>query len=216
MRRVPLLSRLDDEGIRVLLDACTTAHSAAGAQLFSPNQPADSFYVILAGRAKIYKLSPRGDEQILHLYGPGNTFGEAAMWAGIRYPAHAEVLENSTLLVVKRSVLKQLITDNPEIAMAMMAGMSGKLREFNRLIEQLSLKDVPARLANALLEMPAKPGGDTVVLRQTKRELAGQIGTVAETLSRALKKLSAGGLIEVNGPEITILDAEGLAELADG
>jgi CRP-like cAMP-binding protein len=216
MRQVPLLSHLDDNEVRALLDACLTEHLPAGSQVFSPNQAADSFYVILAGRAKVYKISPKGDEQILHLYGPGNTFGEAAMWARIRYPAHAEVLETSTLLVVKRSVLKQLITANPEIAMAMMAGMSAKLREFNQLIEQLSLKEVPARLANALLEMPAKPGTDIVVLKQTKRELAGQIGTIPETLSRAFKKLSDAGLLEVNGPEITILDPEGLGDLADG
>jgi CRP-like cAMP-binding protein len=216
MRQVPLLSHLDDDEVRALLDACLTEHLPAGSQVFSPNQAADSFYVILAGRAKVYKISPKGDEQILHLYGPGNTFGEAAMWARIRYPAHAEVLETSTLLVVKRSVLKQLITANPEIAMAMMAGMSAKLREFNQLIEQLSLKEVPARLANALLEMPAKPGTDIVVLKQTNRELAGQIGTIPETLSRAFKKLSDAGLLEVNGPEITILDPEGLGDLADG
>ncbi|MDP7286520.1 MAG: Crp/Fnr family transcriptional regulator [Phycisphaerae bacterium] len=215
MRQAPLLSRLDDNEVRALLDVCLIDHLTAGAQVFSPNQLADSFYIILSGRAKVYKLSPKGDEQILHLYGPGNTFGQAAMWAGVNYPAHAEVLEEATLLVVKRAVLKQLIVTNPDIAMAMLAGMSDKLREFNRLIEQLSLKDVPARLAGALLEMPAKPGTDTVVLKQTKRELAGQIGTIPETLSRALKKLSAAGLIEVNGPEIVILDADGLASLAD-
>jgi CRP/FNR family transcriptional regulator, dissimilatory nitrate respiration regulator len=215
MRQTPLLSHLDDEEIRALLDACLTEHLPGGSQVFSPNQPADSFYVILAGRAKVYKLSPKGDEQILHLYGPGKTFGQAAMWAGICYPAHAEVLEDTTLLVVKRSVLKQLIADAPEMAMAMLAGMSGKLREFNNLIEQLSLKEVPARLANVLLELPAQPGTDIVMLKQTKRELAGQIGTAPETLSRAFKKLSDAGLVDVRGPKITILDPDGLSELAD-
>ena len=102
-----------------------------------------------------------------------------------------------------------------DLAMDMMAGMSAKLREFNQLIEQLALKEVPARLANILLDLPARPGTDTVVLKQTKRELAAQIGTVAETLSRALKKLRDMGLIEVDGSQITILDAEGLAELAE-
>jgi len=216
MRAVPLLSHLGDDEVRALLDVCLTEHLPAGSQVFSPLEQADSFHVILQGRAKVYKLSPRGDEQILHLYGPGNTFGEAAMWAGIHYPAHAEVLTDTTLLVVKRSVLKQLITRNPEMAMAMLAGMSAKLREFNQLIEQLSLREVPARLANILLELPARGGTDTVVLKQSKRQLAAQIGTIAETLSRALKKLSDSGLIEVNGPEITILDPDGLAELADG
>ena len=137
------------------------------------------------------------------------------MWAGIRYPAHAEALVDSTLLVVTRSLLKDLIARSAEMAMDMLAGMSAKLWEFNQLIEQLSLKEVPARLASMLLEMPAKAGTNTIVLKQTKRELAAQIGTIAETLSRALKKLKAAGLIEVDGPEITILDPDGLADLAE-
>ncbi len=137
------------------------------------------------------------------------------MWAGGYFPAHAETLAETTLLVVSRSVLKDLLAHNTEMAMGMLAGMSGKLREFNQLIEQLSLKDVPARLANALLAMPAAAGTNTVVLKQTKRELAGQIGTVPETLSRALKKLKSSGLIDVDGAEITLVDPDGLARIAD-
>ena len=120
------------------------------------------------------------------------------------------------MLVVGRKALRDLIGRNAELALAMLAGMSSKLREFNQLIEQLSLKEVPARLANILLELPAKPGTNTVVLKQTKRQLAAQIGTIAETLSRAFGKLKAMGLIDVKGPEITILDPEGLADLAEG
>lgn len=215
VRQVPLLSALGEAELRELLRLCPTRDLPAGSQVFSPSEQAERFYVILAGRVKLYKLSPKGDEQILHLYGPGRTFGEAAMWADIRYPAHAEVLTDATLLVVRRAVLKDMIARNADLGMAMLAGMSAKLWEFNTLIEQLSLKEVPARLASVLLEMPAKAGTNTVVLTQTKRELAAQIGTIAETLSRALKKLAASGLIEVNGPEITILDPDGLAELAD-
>lgn len=215
VRQVPLLSALGEAELRELLRLCPTRDLPAGSQVFSSSEQAERFYVILAGRVKLYKLSPKGDEQILHLYGPGRTFGEAAMWADIRYPAHAEVLTDATLLVVRRAVLKDMIARNADLGMAMLAGMSAKLWEFNTLIEQLSLKEVPARLASVLLEMPAKAGTNTVVLTQTKRELAAQIGTIAETLSRALKKLAASGLIEVNGPEITILDPDGLAELAD-
>jgi CRP-like cAMP-binding protein len=216
LRQVPLFSALGQAELKELIRTCPTRNLPAGSQVFSPLERAERFYVILAGRAKVYKLSPKGDEQILHLYGPGKTFGEAAMWAGIRYPAHAEVLADSTLLVVSRTVLKDLIARNPDLGMAMLAGMSSKLWEFNTLIEQLSLKEVPARLAGILLEMPAKAGTNTVVLTQTKRELAAQIGTIAETLSRAFRKLAASGLIEVNGPEITILDPDGLADLAEG
>ena len=96
-----------------------------------------------------------------------------------------------------------------------MAGLSAKLHEFNRLIEELSLKEVPARLAGALLRMAAESGGSTIRLKQTKRELAAQIGTVAETLSRALAKLKDAGLIDVRGRQIAILDTDGLASLAE-
>ena len=216
MRRVPLFSALDDAALIQLLSACRRRNLPAGSQVLSPTQRADQFYVILVGRVKVYKLSPRGDEQILHLYGPGRTFGEAAMWAGGTYPAHAETLAPTTLLAVSRTALRDMIARGADMAMGMLSGMSAKLHEFNRLIEQLSLREVPARLANVLLDLPARAGTHTVVLKQTKRELAGQIGTIPETLSRALKKLKTSGLIDVNGTEITLLDPEGLAELADG
>jgi len=214
LRRVPLFSALDEPELAQLQRACPHRAIPAGRRVCSPSERADSFYVILAGRVKLYQLSAKGDQQILHLYGPGKTFGEAAMWAGIRYPAFAEALDDSALLVVSRSVLKNLIARNPNLALAMLGGMSAKLREFNRLIERLSLKEIPARLADVLLGLPARAGTNTVVLRQTKRELAAQIGTIPETLSRALAKLKALGLIEVNGPEIAILDPDRLTDLA--
>ena len=216
MRLAPLFSALDDAVLAELLAACLTRRFAPRAQVLSPLRQADSFFVILTGKVKLFKLSARGDEQILHIYGPGQTFGEAAMWAGGYYPAFAETLAQTTLLIVTRKVLKDMLARNADLAMGMLAGMSAKLREFNQLIEQLSLREVPARLASVLLELPARPGTNTVVLKQTKRELAAQIGTIAETLSRALKKLKTSGLIDVKGAEITILDPDALAELADG
>ena len=216
MRQAPLFSALDDAQLRQLLRACLTRSLPAGSHIFGPREPADRFYLILAGKVKVYKQSAKGDEQILHLYGPGRTFGEAAMLADIRYPANAQTLDDSTLLVVSRSALKKLIGSNADLAFALLAGLSAKLREFNLLIEQLSLKEVPARLAGVLLEMSRDAGSDTFRLKQTKRELAAQIGTVAETLSRALKKFKATGVVEVAGSTITILDVDALAYLADG
>jgi len=215
MRQTPLLSALGESQLQDLLRACPAKDMPAGSQIFFPHQQADRFYIILAGKVKVYKISPKGSQQILHLYGPGETFGEAAMWAGICYPAHSEAITDVMLLAVSSKVLKDLIDRNADLALDMMAGMSAKLREFNQLIEQLSLREVPARLANILLELPARPGTNTIVLKQTKRELAAQIGTIAETLSRAFKKLTTSGLIEVKGSEITILDPDGLAELAE-
>ncbi len=215
LKRTAMFSALDDSALEEFLAGCRVLRRASGSQIFRPTERAERFFVVLAGRVKIFKLSPRGEEQILHLYGPGETFGEAAMWANINYPAFADTLADATLLAVSRKTLRDAVARSPDLAMAMLAGLSRKLREFNRLIEQLSLKEVPARLAGVLLAEARKSGSNRITLSQSKRELAGQIGTVPETLSRALGKLKAGGLIEVKGPRITILDRDGLEDIAE-
>lgn len=215
IRKAPVFSQLDDRTLRAFVEQCQTIRVKAGAQVLRPSQPADRFFAVLSGQVKIYKLSPRGDEQILHLYGPGETFGEAAMWAKIDFPAHAQAVEDARLLVVPRDTLRRALADNAELAMGMLAGLSAKLREFNLLIERLSLMEVPARLAGTLLQLAQKAGAPSFRLEQSKRELAGQIGTVPETLSRALAKMKKQGVIQVQGSQIRVLDMDALREMAE-
>jgi len=214
LRAIPLLSALEGEDLASLLDRCVRQRVRAGEEIFSPEDPARAFFVILSGQIKVFHLSSRGDEQILHLYGPGQTFGEAAMWARGRFPAFAAALKDTVLLRIDRDTLLETIRDRPEMALAMLAGLSLKLREFSRLIEQLALKEVPSRLAQVLLQLSDEAGSASFTLGHSKRELAAQIGTIAETLSRALRRLSRQGLIRVEAARITILDREGLEDLA--
>lgn len=214
IKAVALFSAMTERQLRQLTDTCRTARIKKGQMVFGPTQRAEQFYVVLSGRVKIYKLSTRGDEQILHLYGAGETFGEAAMWSGVNYPACAQALAETQLLVISRPNLLRLIEASPELAMSMMAGMSAKLRQFNQLIEDLTLKEVPARIAGVLLREARRAGRPMIKLKQTKRQLAAQIGTIAETLSRALAKMKAQRLIDVRGSEIEILDQSALEDLA--
>jgi CRP/FNR family transcriptional regulator len=211
-----IFSALDDQAVEQVLSRCHTIRRQAGTMLFASGEPAERFFLILAGKVKLYQLSPRGDQQILHLYGPGMTFAEAAVLSGTAYPAFAEVVEEAELLAVGRTEIRRAVEANPDLALGMLAGMSAKLREFNRLIEDLSLKSVPGRLAGLLLRLADQAGADRFDLPQTKRELAGQIGTVPETLSRTLAKLKSAGLIAVRGRNMEIRDRQGLSDLAQG
>jgi len=215
-RRMPIFSALDDQAVEQVLRQCHTIRRQAGTILFGPGEPAERFFLILAGQVKLYQLSPRGDQQILHLYGPGMTFAEAAVLSGTAYPAYAEVVQEAELLAVGRKEIRRAVKANPDLAMGMLAGLSAKLREFNRLIEDLSLKDVPARLAGMLLRLAERAGSDRFDLPQTKRELAGQIGTIPETLSRALAKLKSAGLISLRGRNVEIRKRQALSDLAQG
>jgi len=216
LRATPLFAALDETSLASLAGRCRVLLFAAGRVVFLAGQEADRFYVVLRGRVKVFQVSAKGDEQILHLYGPGKSFAEAAMWSGGTFPAAAQAVEDTRLLEVSRKALREAIEANVDLAMGMLAGLSGKLREFTVLIEDLSLRDVPARAARALLAEADRAGADEFQLRQTKRELAGQIGTAAETLSRALAKLKAAGVISVKGSRITLHDPAALRALAEG
>jgi CRP/FNR family transcriptional regulator len=188
-----------------------------GQNIFSEGDEGTGFYVVITGRVKIFKLSSEGREQILHIFGPNEVFGEVPVFAGRQFPANAEAMEKSRIFYFPRVPLISLIEKNPFIALNMLAVLSMRLRRFTSLIDDLSLKEVPGRLAAHLLFLcEQREGSVDLELSITKGQLASLLGTIPETLSRILTKMAGQGLIESDGPKIKILDREGLEDLATG
>lgn len=186
-----------------------------GESIFMEGDEADGFYIVADGQVKIYKTSLEGKEQILHIYGPGNPFGEVPVFSGTRFPANAVALVGSRILFLPRKAFVALIARNPSLSMNMLAELSMRLRQFTVQIENLSLKEVPARLASYLTYLAREQeGADRVILDIAKGQLASLLGTIPETLSRIFAKMSAQGLIRVDGKEIHLLDPAGLDDLA--
>ena len=189
---------------------------AKGQVIFSDGEEAHGFYVATAGRVKVYKLSPEGKEQILHIFGPGDPFGEVPVFAGQSFPAHAVALETSRLVFLPRDDFVALVAANPALALNLLATLSQRLRQFTKMIDALSLKEVPGRLAAHLLYLSEKQSaGDHLQLELSKTQLASLLGTIPETLSRMLSKVQREGLIAIEGASISIIDREGLVELAE-
>ncbi|NLD36492.1 MAG: Crp/Fnr family transcriptional regulator [Desulfatiglans sp.] len=187
-----------------------------GENIFTENEQATGLYAVGSGRVKIYKLSPDGREQILHIFGPGEVFGEVPVFSGKRFPASADAMDESRVLFFQREALISLIQKNPLIAMNMLAVLSMRLRRFTSMIDDLSLKEVPGRLAKHLLYMKQEHGKTELDLGITKGQLASLLGTIPETLSRILTKMVDQGLIEIDGRRIRIIETEGIEELAEG
>jgi len=180
--------------------------------LFFEGDEGNGFYMVTGGKVKIFKISPSGKEYILNISGPGGMIAEAPVFNGQPFPANAQALVHSTLLFFPRDLFVQLVHKSPSIAINMLASLSMRLRSFAGQIENLSLKEVPARLAGYLLySMEEQGGGHVVQLGISKGQLASLLGTIPETLSRILTKMSREGLIKVEGKTITILDREALA-----
>ncbi|WP_028576752.1 Crp/Fnr family transcriptional regulator [Desulfomicrobium escambiense] len=188
-----------------------------GDMLFQEGREGVGFYVVASGQVKVFKMSFDGREQILHILGPGDPVGEVPVFAGMTYPANAQAMGKAGLYFFPRKKLIELYRESPSLAMNMLAVLSRRLREFTVLIENLSLKEIPQRLATYLVHQQSlKPVSVRVKLNVTKGVLSNILGTSQETLSRVLGKLSQEGFIEVQGKEISILDMERLKSLAEG
>jgi CRP/FNR family transcriptional regulator len=194
---------------------------AKGQLIFTEGREATGFYVVVSGKVKLYKISPEGKEQILHLVSPGETFAEAVMFSGGRYPATAEAIGDCELIYFPKGSFLQLIKQNPQLSLNMLATMAQLLRRFNRLVEKLSLRDVASRLAQYLVERAYQSGRQTeagveLELDTSKGQLAAKLGTVSETLSRTLRKFREARIVRVEGNKITVLDLPSLKEVATG
>ncbi|MFH2067580.1 MAG: Crp/Fnr family transcriptional regulator [Pseudomonadota bacterium] len=189
---------------------------AKGEAIFSEGEEGTGFYVVAKGMVKIFKVSLEGKEHILHIFGPYEVFGEVPVFMGKNYPASAEAIQKSLLLFFPRGAFINLIEKNPSLSLNMLAVLSMRLRQFAAQIENLSLKEVPGRLASYLILLAREQGdADSILLTISKSQLASLLGTIPETLSRILAKMSSRNLIEVNGKEIRLLDMDGLEELAE-
>lgn len=209
-----LFSGVTNDDLDKLLGVCRRNTCEKGKLLFSFGEEAKGFYVVGKGKVKVYRLSPEGKERILHIVHPGGTFAEAAIFGDGLYPAFAEPLEASTLLFFPRKEFLDLLHRHSQIAINMIGGLSRFLRQFATQIEELTFKDVPARLACFLMDLYSGEE-DVVILPISKTSLASRLGTVSETLSRTLRKLSDEGIIDVKGKAIAILDPDRLEDLAE-
>jgi CRP/FNR family transcriptional regulator, dissimilatory nitrate respiration regulator len=209
----PLFNGLPLEQVDRILKIVVEKKYNRGETIFFEGDNGNGFYMVESGKVKIYKMSLSGKEQILHIFGPGEPFGEVPVFHGHPFPATAESIIKSTLLFFPRQRFIQLVHETPSIALNMLAVLSMRLRRFASQIENLSLKEVPARLAGYLTYLSEEQGNaDVVELEISKGQLASLLGTIPETLSRIFAKMSEEGLIAVEGRTIRILNHHGLAD----
>jgi CRP/FNR family transcriptional regulator len=212
---VKLFEGLPGPQLASLAEIAVLKRVKAGETLFEAGQPGTHFYAVVTGKVRVYRAAPSGKEQILHVFGAGEAFAEVPVFEGKTYPASAQALEDSLLVSITRKGFAEVLRKDPELALGVMALLSARLRAFVTQIAQLSLKEVPERLAGYLLLLRASQSSDDLTLDLPKGQIAAYLGTIPETLSRALKKLAEQGLIETTGNRVRLLDAEALAELAE-
>ncbi len=218
LAHIPLFQGLENGYLAQLARIAVKKFYRRGETVFSEGDPGIGFHIITTGRIKVFKTSPDGKEQILHIMSQGEPFGEVPVFTGQRYPANAEALTDTGTLFIPRDDFIALIRTEPSVALSMLSVLSMRLKRFAGLIEDLSLREVPARLAAYLLYVSERQGGsDEVELEISKTQLAGVLGTIPETLSRILARMAREAVIEPDEKRrIRILDRKAVEEIAAG
>jgi len=221
LRRCPLFAGLKEEDLKRIRAIASLRQIEKKEILFSDGEETRGFYVILSGRVKLFKVSPEGKEQILHIVSAPDAFAEAALFLEGTYPAFAEAMTDCQLLYFPKRDFIQLIEKNPQLSINMIVTLSHYLKRFASLIEDLSLKEVSSRIAKYIIDLSMKSSKEgkspkEVELDLSKTQLALKLGTISETLSRTLAKMRAKRIIDVKKNKIVILNREALEELASG
>ncbi len=221
LRQIYLFSGVAEPDLAVLTRMAVRKNFARQETIFGEGKEAQGFYILIQGQAKLIKSSLEGKEYIIRLVGPGETFAEAAVFADIPYPATAIALEECQTLYFPKGPFLQHLAASPTLARNMLATLSRLMLHLTKQLEDLSLKEVSARLARYLLERcESAPGqvarGATCELPTTKTQLAAYLGTISETLSRTLARFKSLGMIEMDKGKITLLDPAALQKMARG
>lgn len=203
---------LSSADLETIAQGCSLRALDKGEVLFREGEKSHGFYVAQTGRISIFRLTPDGREQIICVFSAPESFAEATLATVDTYPANAQALEPSQVILVHKEPFRDLLCRKPELALLMLASMSLHLKHLVQSLQDLKGRQIEGRLAAWLLEhSPATgPGPAAYELPVTKKVLAGQLGVTSETLSRTLARFKREGLLRVSGPTVEILDADGL------
>ena len=217
LAKVPIFSGLTESELAFLTQRTVPRHYSTGEMVFGEGEPCSGLYVVESGNVRIYKSSPNGREQVLSIDGPGGSIAELPVFDGGNYPASATAIDDVTLLFVSKQDFQALCLAHPQVPLKVLRVVGARLRRLVGIIEELSFTTVRHRLASYLFRLAQKSGlrtaaGVEVTLPITNQELAAQIGTVRELVSRNLSRLQAEGMLKIEGREVAIRNLKALEE----
>ena len=215
LRKTPLFASLTDKERQALAGRVSNRRFERGALLFSEGDACTGLFLVASGKIRIFKLSPAGREQVLAVEEPGSSFAELPVFDGGNYPASASALEDSEVLFISRKDFQNFCREHPEVGLKVIAVVGSRLRRLVGIIEDLSFTTVRHRLIALILRLAQATGttskeGVHVELTKTHQDLAAELGTVRELISRNLSRLQAEGFLEVDGRRIIVKDLAGL------
>jgi len=217
LRRAPLFASLDDEAFAALTKEITEVDLSRGATLFHEGDPGDQLYFIVSGKIKLGRTASDGRENLVAVMGPGEIFGETALFDPSPRSTSATAVSETRLAGLKHENLRKVIQHSPEVSAQLLQALARRLRRTNENLADLVFSDVPGRVAKALLDLAdrfGRPATDGILVAHelTQEELAQLVGASRETVNKALAEFVQRGWIRLEARAVVILDLQRLKQ----
>jgi len=213
LKRSFIFSESSEEELAELAGLAARRSFVPGEFVFWEGDAPDSFYIVIEGRVKVLKHSSLGKEFIIAFFGPGEMFGEVAVFQDRPYPASAQAAADTKVLRIRREDFLSFVAQRPQVVLRVISVLGERLRDAQGRLKDLAGERVEQRLAHTLLMLSAKLGA---TLPFTRQEIADMAGTTTETAIRFISRLKAGEIIRSARGRITILDKTRLRLLSEG
>ena len=219
LRQSPLFSGVDDNSAAVLEDSMAPSSLKRGDVLFNEGDSGNQLYVVIDGKIKLGRTSADGRENLLAILGPGQMFGELSFFDPGPRSATATAVTDVELKSLGHEALSPVLASHPDVALALLHQLAGRLRRTNEVVGDLVFSDVPGRVAKALLDLAGRFGrkaddGVHVNHDLTQEELAQLVGASRETVNKALADFASRGWMRLEPRSVVILDIERLQRRA--
>ena len=211
--QIAVFSGLNPREVQRLLAQATVIDLEPGQSLFRQGDAAAAFFIVITGWVKLYRITPAGDEAVLHVLTKGESFAEAVAFVGGRYPATASAATDARVVVIPAHHVINCVREMPDIALAMIASTSQHLHRLVQRVEQLSAQSGLQRVAEFLAGLcPNMDGSCTISLPYDKTLIAGRLGLKPESLSRVFAKLRSVG-VDVRASDVVVSEVAQLRSL---
>lgn len=209
--KVPILKDLSCDEMDEITKRIEHKEYLKGKILFQEGEKAQALYILKQGKLKLYKYTKEGKEQILHILGEGEFFGENNLLQETPFEYYAKAIMDCQVCTLKKDTFRQLMLQKPEISLKVLEVMGDRLNQLEKLMVVLVDNDGDAKLAYLLIELAERYGGDLPI---TREDMASYTGLTRETISRKLRGFTEQGLIKMVGhKKIEILDYEALKQM---